>query len=148
VERDLARLGAALLVETLDAMAGGTVVETPQDDGLATYAHKLTREDGLVDWTRPAEHIHNLIRGLYPWPHAFSFLEGQRFILRRSHVSSAPSSLAPGTIEEAAGDRLAVATGAGLLEATEIQAEGKRPMAVREFLAGHRLVSGQRFGAP
>jgi methionyl-tRNA formyltransferase len=148
VERDLARLGAALLVETLDAMAGGTVVETPQDDGLATYAHKLTREDGLIDWTRPAEHIHNLIRGLYPWPHAFSFLEGQRFILLRSHVSSAPSSLAPGTIEEAAGDRLAVATGAGLLEATEIQAEGKRPMAVREFLAGHRLVSGQRFGAP
>jgi methionyl-tRNA formyltransferase len=147
VERDLAAIGAALLVETLDAMAAGHVVETPQDDTCATYAHKLTKEDGLIDWTSPADQIHNLIRGLHPWPHAFSFLEGHRFILRRSHASHTPSSREPGTIEEAAGDRLAIATGAGLLEVTDIQAEGKRPMSVREFLAGHRLASGQRFGA-
>jgi methionyl-tRNA formyltransferase len=146
VERDLARMGAALLVETLDAMAAGTVLETPQDDSCATYAHKLTKDDGLVDWAWPAERIHNLIRGLYPWPHAFSFLAGHRVILRRSHaVDGRPG--APGTIVEAAGDRLIVATGAGALQLVEIQAEGGRPMAARDFLAGHRLAAGQQFGA-
>jgi methionyl-tRNA formyltransferase len=147
VERDLARLGAALLVVTLDDLAAGHLQERPQDDSLATYAHKLRKDEGLVDWRLTAEHLHNLIRGLHPWPHAFTFLGTRRFILRKSRWSAAPSPEAAGTVVEAAGDRLAVATGSGVLDITEIQAEGKRPMSAREFLAGHPVSRGERFGS-
>jgi methionyl-tRNA formyltransferase len=149
VEGDLARLGAALLVETVDKLAAGDVTETPQVEGQATYARKLTKEDGLVDWSLPAERIHNLIRGLHPWPHAVTHLGGRRFILRQSRWTGGghPSGAAAGTIVEAAGDRLAVATGSGILEIAEIQVEGKRPMTVREFLPGHPMAPGNRFGS-
>ena len=147
VERDLARLGAALLVATLDDLAAGRIQERPQDDSQATYAHKLQKEEGLIDWRWPAERLHNLIRGLHPWPHAFTFLGSRRFIVRRSRWSPEASPEAAGTVVEAAGDRLAVATGSGILEITEIQSEGKRPMTAREFLAGHSLSRGERFGS-
>lgn len=145
VERDLARIGARLLVTALDDLAAGRATETPQDDSAATYAHRLTKEDGLVDWRLPAARIHNLIRGLHPWPHAFTYLRGQRFILLRSSVSADAVSAPGGTILEAHGDRLTVATGEGALLVREIQAEGKRSMTAREFLAGHRLAPGDRF---
>ena len=157
VERDLSRLGAELLVATADDLAAGRIDETPQDDAASTYAPRLTKDDGIVVWSLPAGQVHDLIRGLHPWPHAFTFHQSRRFILRRSivYVHGAEGSAqdeAPGTIVEAAGDRLLVATGAGRLRLTEIQAEGKRPMGVREFLAGHRLAAGELFteapGAP
>jgi methionyl-tRNA formyltransferase len=147
VERDLARLGAALLVGTLDGLAAGELQERPQDDSQATYAHKLRKDEGLIDWQSTAERLHNMIRGLHPWPHAFTFLGTRRFIVRRSRWSAEPSSEGAGTVVEAAGDRLAVATGSGILEITEIQSEGKRPMSAREFLAGHPLSRGERFGS-
>jgi methionyl-tRNA formyltransferase len=148
VERDLSRLGASLLVSAIDDLASGRSHETPQDEAAATYAHRLTKEDGVVVWSWPAERVHNLVRGLHPWPHAFTFHQGRRLILRRSVVSSAgPEGPGPedppGTIVEAGGEELVVATGAGRLRLTEIQAEGKRPMSVREFLAGHRLAAGE-----
>jgi methionyl-tRNA formyltransferase len=145
VERDLARLGAALLVGTVDALAGGPVTETPQDDTAATYAHRLTREDGVIDWALPAARIHDLVRGLHPWPHASAFLGDRRLIIRRSAPSPESSAASPGTIVAAAGDDFRVATGDGTLRVLDIQAEGKRPMTVRDFLAGHRLASGARF---
>src|SRR5205814_7479295 len=76
VERDLAELGADLLVTTLDRLAYGPIPEEPQDEAHATYAPRLTKEDGVVDWSRSAVDIHNLIRGLHPWPHAFTFWRG------------------------------------------------------------------------
>ena len=162
VERDLARLGAPLLVATTDDLAAGRATETPQDEVAATYAPRLTKEDGAIDWSWSAAHIHNLIRGLHPWPHAFTFFRGTRLILRAassdlgsdtSDTSDTPgsdtsdTSDTPGMIIEAAGDRLIVAAGDGLLRLREIQAEGKRPMTVRDFLAGHRLARGDRFTA-
>ena len=144
VERDLARLGAGLLVSTVDAIADGHVIETPQDEGASTYAHRLTKEDGAIDWTQPAGRIHNQIRGLHPWPHAFSFLNGRRFILRRSVVLPGLTGAA-GAVVEAAGDRLTVAAGTGGIAVLEIQTEGKRPLSPREFLAGHRVTPGHRF---
>src|SRR5205085_11711156 len=84
VERDLAARGAALLIETVDALANGAVAERAQDDSGATYAHRLTKDEGRVDWSQPAVRIHNLIRGLYPWPHAFTYHQGKRLILLRS----------------------------------------------------------------
>jgi methionyl-tRNA formyltransferase len=151
VERDLSRLGAELLLTSVDDLAAGRTQETPQDDSASTYAPRLTKDDGVVVWTLPAAGIHDLVRGLHPWPHAFTFHDGRRFILRRSVVSAPATDGSaedeePGTIVEAAGDQLVVATGAGRLRLTEIQAEGKRPMSVREFLAGHRLNAGDRFG--
>jgi methionyl-tRNA formyltransferase len=146
VERDLARLGAALLVATLDDLTAGRAQETPQDDSQATYAPKLQKDEGLIDWRWPAERLHNLIRGLHPWPHAFTFLGSRRFIVLQSRWSQEPSPDA-GTIVEAQGDRLSVATGSGILEITQIQSAGKRPMTPREFLAGHSLSRGQRFGS-
>jgi len=148
VERDLASKGAALLVVTIDALADGRAQEIPQIDADATYAHRLTKDDGLVDWSRPAAAIHNQIRGLHPWPHAFTFARGQRLILHRAAPGDRDAAgVAPATIVDAAGDRIVVGTGQGLLNLLVVQTEGKRPMAAREFLAGHPLTSGERFTA-
>jgi methionyl-tRNA formyltransferase len=147
VERDLASLGAAVLVQPLDRMAAGPVNEVPQDDSLANYAHRLTKEDGLVDWSRTADEIHNQIRGLHPWPHAYSYLDGQRLILWRSTWSDEPVEADPGTVLDADGDELRVATGRGTLVITELQAEGRRVARTREFLAGRQITAGLRFSA-
>jgi methionyl-tRNA formyltransferase len=148
VERDLARIGAALLVDIVDRLAAGTARETAQDEALATYAHRLTKEDGLMDWSRAARDLHNQVRGLHPWPHAQTFLNGQRLIVLRSRVSGEPGTAPPGTILTARGDVLAVAAGSGVLDIVELQAEGRRPLETREFLAGHHLTPGDRFTGP
>ncbi len=146
VERALARLGADLLVATIDELSSGRVRETPQDETLATYAKRLTKDDGIVDWSWTADRLHNLIRGLHPWPHAFTFLHQRRVILHRSAVAAVlPPNADPGTILEAHGDRLMVATGGSALDLLDVQAEGKRKMPVREFLAGHSVAVGDRF---
>jgi methionyl-tRNA formyltransferase len=147
VEGDLAQCGAGLLVATLDDLVAGRAVDVPQDDRRATYAPRLTKDDGVVDWTQTARAIHNRIRGLHPWPHAFSFLEGKRLIVRRSTLSDSPDlrDADAGVVVDAHGDRLVVATGDGLLRLTEVQAEGKRPMTARDFLAGHHVTPGHRF---
>lgn len=148
VERDLAVLGASLLVTTLERLTRGEIRETPQDETIATYAPRLMKEDGLVDWNHPASRIHNHIRGLHPWPHAHSFLTGSRLILLRSVASGdAIRGSAPGTIITAHGNELRVAAGAGVVDLLEVQAEGKRPMSARDFLAGHPLMAGERFSA-
>jgi methionyl-tRNA formyltransferase len=148
VERDLARLGASLLASVVDDLAENRIEGTPQDEAAATYAHRLTKLDGLVDWSATARDVHNRIRGLHPWPHAFTFHDGSRYILLRSAVEKADmADEPPGTIIDASGDRLVVATAAERLQILQIQAEGKRPMTTREFLAGHRLSPGDRFTA-
>jgi methionyl-tRNA formyltransferase len=147
VERDLARMGAALLISTLDGFVGGRTDGTAQNESVASYAPRLTKDDGRIDWAWPAARIHNLIRGLHPWPHAFTFLGPQRFILHRSHALGDSVSAPPGTVLDAAGDALRIATGDGVIEVLEIQTEGRRPMPVREFLAGHPLAAGAHLTA-
>src|SRR5262249_42240086 len=143
-EHRLAHLAAGLLVSVLDDIGSGRAHKTPQDNFPATYAPRLTKDDSRVDWSRPARDIHNQIRGLHPWPHAVTFAGGARLILRRSRATGRTSVDPPGTILEAAGDRLTIATGDGTLDLLEIQAEGKRPMRTRDFLAGHPLAPGTR----
>lgn len=142
VEHDLARLGAGLLVTTLDAIASGTAEETPQDESAATYAHRLTKEDGAINWLRPGEHIHDLVRGLYPWPHAYTFLDGHRLIIWRTSYERTGTHALPGTIVAARGDDLVVACGDGIVRIHQLQPEGKRPLGTREFLAGHPIAVG------
>lgn len=151
VEADLARLGADLLVEVLDALERGEVHEVPQDPAQATYAPRLTRADGVIDWARPARAVHDLVRALHPWPHAATALEGRRYLVHRTRVVDLPLSAPadPGTVVEARGDRLLVAAGDGrVVQILEIQPEGRRVLSTREFLAGHRVVPGARFTPP
>jgi methionyl-tRNA formyltransferase len=147
VERDIARTGASLLVEAADAIADGRASETSQIEAEATYAHKIEKADGIIDWSRGAVEIHNQIRGLHPWPHAFSELEGERTILLRSEVDTgSPGTSAPaGTIIEAHLDQLRVQTGDGVIRVLVLQREGRRPVTAREFLAGTRIQPGARF---
>ncbi len=147
VERDLATLGASLLIDVIDDLAAGRAVEELQDHTLSTYASKVSKEEGLIDWTLPAAAIHNRVRGLYPWPHAFSYLNGERLIVMRSHVSPEPTSAAPGTIVDTSSGAIHVATGYGeRLVIDEIQPEGRRAMKVRDYLAGHPIQPGARLG--
>lgn len=148
VEADLAITGAHLLVRAVDALSMGAVPEVPQDEHAATYAPPLRKEEGLIDWTQPAGVIHNRVRGLHPWPHAFAFTQGHRVIVRRSAPLEAHAEAAPGTIVMAARDDLLVAAGSGLVRLIEVQPEGKRPMGIRDFLAGHRVAVGDRLGGP
>jgi methionyl-tRNA formyltransferase len=149
LERELALLGAQLLVDTVDRLAAGPVHEEPQDDAQATYAAKITREDAPVDWARPARVIHDQIRGLHPWPHAVTTCDGRRLILHRSHVPqpNPPPAEAPGTVCAAGRDGVVVACGDGALTLTVLQAEGGRALAAGEFLAGRPIPPGLRLGA-
>lgn len=151
VESLLAIRGAELLVQTLDAIAAGTAHETPQDESLATYAPKLVKGEGLIDWSRPSSHIHNLVRGLWPWPHAFTHLSGLRYIIHRSRVSQvAANAAAAGTIVVASAiEGVHVACGDDTaLELIDLQLEGKRVMSARDLMAAKTLVAGARFATP
>jgi methionyl-tRNA formyltransferase len=146
VEHDLGELGAQLLLDTLDAIAAGRAVEEAQDHTLATYAPKITRADGVIDWNLPAAAIHNRVRGLYPWPHAFTFLDGSRIIVLRTHSDPGTTSATPGTIVAVTRDAIHVTTGhGGQIAIDELQPEGKRAMPVRDYLAGRPLGAGARF---
>ena len=147
VERDLARIGAHALVDAVDALADGHAVETPQTEAEATYAHKIEKADGVVDWAKPARDIHNQIRGLHPWPHAYSDLQGERIILLRSETAQGlpGTRREPGSVIEAHADRFTVQTGDGVLRLLMLQRAGKRPVTAREFLAGHPIEPGTRF---
>lgn len=149
VERDLARLGADLLLDTLDGLVRGSTTEVPQDHREASYAARLSKTDGVMDWSHPAGALHNLVRGLHPWPHASSHLGGARYLIHRTRVvPDPPAPASPGLILDASGDRLVVATGrGGALQILDIQPEGRRVMSAREFLAGHRVSPGTRFTA-
>jgi methionyl-tRNA formyltransferase len=146
VEMDLARLGAALLLDVVDRLEVG-MPEEVQDDRLATYAPRISREDGSIDWARPAQAIHNQVRALHPWPHAFTHLRDHRLIVLRTVMGATVGAETgrPGEILAAAGDTLRVATGTTALDLVSIQLEGRRPMSPREFLAGHRLEAGMVF---
>lgn len=150
VEAKLAADGAALLVRTLDAIEAGTAVETPQDESLATYAPKLSKAEATVDWTRPAQQIHNQIRGLWPWPHASTHAGQTRVILHRSRLSDLASDAAPGTVVRATptdGVHV-VCGGSATLELLEVQLEGKRVVPARDLIASKVLASGTRLASP
>lgn len=150
IESLLAIRGAELLVQTLDAINAGTARETPQDESQVTYAPKLAKSEGLIDWSMPAARIHNLVRGLWPWPHAYTYLRGLRYILHRSRLSPHSATAAPGSIIAASTmDGLHVACGDGAaIELVDIQLEGKRVMNARDAMASKALTIGARFTNP
>jgi methionyl-tRNA formyltransferase len=144
VEHDLARIGADLLVETVGALAMGSVTETPQPEEGITYASKLTKEESAVSWTEPALRIHNLVRGLQPWPLVAARLAGVRVLVHRTALTDDVSDAPGGTIVQASGDTLAVAAGDGrVLRIVSLQPEGRRVMSARDFLASRRIEPGE-----
>jgi methionyl-tRNA formyltransferase len=145
VERDLAEMGADLLLDVLQEIAGGRATETPQDPSLVTYATKITKAEGAVEWSLPAERIHNLVRGLQPWPLVSGRIAGARVLIHRTALTSAVSPDAPGTIVRAEPERFEVVAGGGrVLRVLTLQPEGRRVMSAREFLAGHHLRPGTK----
>lgn len=140
VERALGAIGATLLVQVVDRLSVGPVTEEPQDDRAATYAAKITRADSPVDWRRPAQAIHDQIRGLHPWPHASALLGGARVILHRSACVGGSHAAPPGRLLAAGPAGLDVVAGDGaIVRLLELQAEGGRRMTAAAFLAGHTL---------
>jgi methionyl-tRNA formyltransferase len=149
IEPRLATAGAALLVATVTRLADGPVDELAQDETAATYAPRIRKEDGLIDWTRPAQAIHNQIRGLTPWPRAFTSGPRGRLILHASGVlPGTHAGVPPGTVMTASPhEGLSVATGDGTLAVLALQSEGGRVLETSAFLAGHPLPPGTRLGS-
>jgi methionyl-tRNA formyltransferase len=148
IERDLAAMGAALLVEVVDDLAAGRATEEPQNDADATYAPRLTKDEGLLDFTASAVAVHNRIRGLRPWPAAFTFVQGKRLVIHQARVSaSAGQGAEPGTCVAASAEGMTIACGDGrAVDVLRLQPEGRRIMTPGEYLAGHHSLAGQRFG--
>jgi len=147
VERDLAEIGARSLNEVVDRLAQGPVVETPQDDRLATFAPKLEKSESPIDWRQPARDIHNRVRGLQPWPMASTTIGDGRILIHRTQLTEDSVRADGGTIVAAHGEALSVAAGDGaVLRLLVIQPEGRRAMTAREFLSGHKLQPGMLLG--
>lgn len=133
----LSKLGASLLVDTLQRLSEGTCPRMPQDDALATRHPMLTRETGRIDWTRDAKSLANLVRGVSPWPAAWALLPDGG-TLKVWSARAIEGSGTPGQILYAdATHGMAVATGEGALEILELQAPNARRMPAKDYLRGH-----------
>lgn len=146
----LAVIGARTLIDTLDRLQKRTLKPVPQPDGF-TYAPLLKREHEQIDWSWPAQTIHNRIRGLNPWPGAFTFFRDEQIKLWKSKaVTSAlpdnrQETAAPGEIAGQSDNGIIVRTGDGYLEIMELQPAGKNRMAAAAFYNGRRIKTGERF---
>jgi methionyl-tRNA formyltransferase len=146
----LAEMGAALIVETLEGLASGSIAPRKQDDAQASHAPILTREDGRMDFSQTAMTVYNRWRGFQPWPGAWTVLDGKKLIAHRLMPLGAgaleDSDAVPSETHVEQG-RLFVACGEGSwLEIVELQPEGKRQMTAAEFLRGRTLEPGHRLG--
>jgi methionyl-tRNA formyltransferase len=142
----LADVGGRLLVETIARLKAGTLAPRPQDHSQATLAPLLKKEDGLIDWTLPAGSIANRVRGLNPWPGAYTFAGAERWVLCRAAALSVPTGAQPGRVTAVTRDALHVGTGDGLLAIQELQPANSRRMTVAQYLAGHPIQPGLQFG--
>jgi methionyl-tRNA formyltransferase len=138
----LAELGGATLIQALDLLRQDKLPPITQDHSLATAAPPLTKEDGCLDWNQPAADLHCLIRGLDPWPGAYSFIDGQRFRFFAPEVIHRPCQQPAGALILAAPQGLLIATAKDCLLIKEIQPEGKKRMTVEAYLCGHPLKPG------
>jgi len=143
----LAAVGSELMVETLAGLEAGTVHPQVQDHALATLAPILTREDGLVSFDRTAKEIYDRWRGFQPWPGAHTVLRGKKLILHAMRVVGDGSPVGDVGVLGVEGERLVVGCGGGTgLELMEVQMEGKKRMAAKDFLHGFQVRSGERLG--
>ena len=141
----LSTIGADALAETLDLLTAGKLVPEKQDESLTNYAPLLKKEHGEIDWNREPEAIKNQVRGMTPWPGAYSELEGKTLKLYRVRIGT--GSGAPGTVIHAGKGGLEVACRGGSIIIDELQLEGKKRLSFQDFLAGCRIEPGTVLGS-
>jgi methionyl-tRNA formyltransferase len=139
----LSLLGAATMAETLDLLLAGEFRPEKQDDALSCYAPMLKKELGEIDWNSPTENIVNLVRGLTPWPGAYTKIDGKMVKIHKVHAGS--GSGAPGELLKTDRDGIEAATQDGSIIIEELQLEGKKRLKAAEFLAGCKLEAGSFF---
>ncbi|MEZ4336785.1 MAG: methionyl-tRNA formyltransferase [Sandaracinaceae bacterium] len=142
----LAQLGADLLAKELGRWVDGAIEPVPQDHDAATLAPLLSKEDGRIDWSASARAVHDRVRGLSPWPGAFTSLGDVRLMIHRTTVADGAG--APGEVLDASGDAIVVACGEGAVAIRELQLAGKKRLEARAFLVGHPIAEGARMGEP
>lgn len=140
----LALLGRTAMEETLARLCAGTLVREKQDDALSCYAPMLKKEQGRIDWTRPALEVHNRVRGLDPWPGAYAHLGGEPLKLARTRPGDDVHAQPPGTVLAADRDGVRIACGQGVLTVGELQLPGRKRLPAAEFLRGCALPAGTR----
>lgn len=138
----LAEEGAKLCVHTMAEIEAGRATYTKQDESEATHTSMIKKQFGKIDWTKSAVEIERLVRGLNPWPSAYTSLNGKTLKIWRTSVEEADSGAKAGTIVSIAKDEIAVQTGKGILLLQEVQLEGKKRMPVDAFLRGYQLEKG------
>lgn len=140
----LAELGAEVVVETVEHLEAGTAEARAQDERRASHAPKLFKEDTEIDWTRPAEEVHNHVRGLSPYPAAWTTHGDTLLKVYRTEVVGSVGE--PGEVIDAVDDSLVVACGTKAVEIKEVQREGRAKMNAEEFLNGYAFHPGDRLG--
>jgi len=142
----LADAGADLLLETLEKIDRESIIPVPQPSEGVSYAPMLKKKDGLINWNRPADDIYNHIRGMNPWPGAFTCFENKMIKIHRSFpLDLLKRDFSPGEILEASGSRLTVCCGTGTLRIDRIQLEGRSSLGTEEFLNGFEINPGDSF---
>ena len=142
----LGQTAAELAVEVLARMESGEeMTYTPQDAALATHTKRITKDLGLINWARPAVEIERLIRGLNPWPSAYTYYNGKLFKIWKARVLDEENAMSPGTVLCADKRGFVVQTGDGALELLEVQPEGKKRMDAGAFLRGNTVCEGKFF---
>ena len=145
LEDRLAKLGSELMLEVVNQLASGTAVGASQDKNQATKAPRLQKSDGQIVWSRSAHEIKNHVRGMHPWPRAFTFVpvgKGEPLRMAVDRVALTEGAGGPGEVLEA-DKRFIVATGEGAIELLEVQPAGKRLMRAEEWLRGTQIAVGQ-----
>ncbi len=148
----LAQVGGQLLVKTLRLWESEQITPTIQDNAKATMAPMLRKEDGVIDWSQPAVTIHNRVRGVSPWPGAYTFCQQDRLSIWKTVTcvdkqETASVSDIPGTIVKLGKNEIMVKTGDGVLGITELQMANRKRMTVGQFLTGYQLTPGERFAS-
>jgi methionyl-tRNA formyltransferase len=146
LEARLARLGAEALIDAIHLIAERRAPRTPQDHSAATYAGKLEKEHGRIDWTRPATELVNLIRAMDPWPSAYTTHRGRLLKVWRATAAGDIAGGEPGTILDVREGGIIVAGGEGALRLLEVQPEDRRRMGAVEYARGARVRIGERLG--
>lgn len=142
----LAEVGAKLCVDTMVEIENGTATRTPQNHEEATHVSMISKELGNIDWKKSAVEIERLIRGLNPWPSAFTQLDGKSFKIWKADVLESNTDKAPGTVVRVEKGCVEVQTGEGVLSLLEVQLEGKKRMETDAFLRGYSVEVGTCLG--
>ena len=142
----LSEIGADLLIKTLKRIERSTIHPIPQDHSAATYAPMLQKKDGLINWEHPAETIETFIRGMNPWPCAFTVYQNRRIKVYRAEIAEMESPEPPGTVIRGFADELRVAAGEKALSILELQGESGKRLPVNEFLRGRKIPPGAKLG--